>query len=288
MRASHLNWALCSRDKIMNSYNEMAQILDRLGFSDFYFSQISNVQSQVDFGKRKGKIDFTSIKSAAEQYTYESSGKYSVNIDRQLGALETTPNNELILQCVEVFDWGGVQASNIIDAINLHRKNELKPYLAECKSWFEDDHNLVVDLNNINWSSGWTKVFSFMFELTTIYDSRVAAYINYIFASYFDSLESVEQKSELTLITKHLVSFKGTGTRVRCLNSELRRMLGINMKSPDDKRNFKANKVASWFLRYLCKLEYGEVTQANFRQVDKAMFMLGFDIKQIDCSAPFE
>ncbi|RBW67113.1 hypothetical protein DS893_00725 [Vibrionales bacterium C3R12] len=272
----------------MNSYNELAQILDRLSFSDFYFNQISNAYCQVDFGKRKGKIDFTSIKSAAEQYTYESSGKYSVSIDRQLGTLEETQNAELILQCVEVFDWGGVQASNIIDAINLHRKNELKPYLAECKVWFENDDDLIVALDKLSWSSGWTKVFSFMFELTTIYDSRVAAYINYIFASFFDSLQGLEQKSELTMITKHLVSFKGSGTRVRCLNSELRGMLGVKMKSSDDKRNFKANKVASWFLRYLSKLEYGEVTQANFRKMDKAMFMLGFDIKQIDLRAPFE
>ncbi len=288
MRCSHLNRALGSREKIMNSYNELAQILDRLSFSDFYFNQISNAQCHVDFGKRKGKIDFTSIKSAAEQYTYESSGKYSVSIDRQLDTLEETPDAELILQCIEVFDWGGVQASNIIDAINLHRKNELKPYLTECKVWFENDDDLIVNLDKLSWSSGWTKVFSFMFELTTIYDSRVAAYINFILASFFDSLESLGQKSELTKITKHLVSFKGSGKRVRCLNSELRGMLGIKMKSSDDKRNFKANKVASWFLRYLCKLEYGEVTQANFRQMDKAMFMLGFDIKQIDLRAPFE
>ena len=228
--------------KIMNSYNEMAQILDSLGFADFYCKQISYARSQIDFGKRKGKIDFTFIKSAAEQYTYESSSKYAVNIDRQLSAPESTPNCELILQCVEVFDWGGVQASNIIDAINLYRKNKLKQYLIECKAWFENDHNLAVDLNKVVWSSGWTKVFSFMFELTTIYDSRVAAYINYIFASFFDSLESLKQKSDLKLITKHLVSFKGTGTRVRCLNHEFRDLLGVKMKSSNDQLTLKLTR----------------------------------------------
>ena len=60
------------------------------------------------------------------------------------------------------------------------------------------------------------------------------------------------------------------------------------MKGGNDKNNFIANKVASWLLRYICELEYKTQSQANFRQVDKAMFMLGFDIYQVDKNANFE
>lgn len=266
----------------------MIRILDELGFADFYFERISKTHHQIDYGKRTGKVEFSSIKSAAEQHIYESSGKYTVNIDRQINSLADVANEELILQCIEVFDWGGVQSSNIIDALNLHRKNELKSYLIACKAWFENDQDLTIHLDKVIWSSGWTKVFSFMFELTTIYDSRVSAYINYIFVTFYESLKTQEQKSELILITKHLISFRGSQSRVRCLNREMRNALMVKMKSTNNRNSFIANKVASWFLTYLCKLEYGKVTQSNFRQIDKAMFMLGFDIKQIQSCAPFQ
>lgn len=272
----------------MNSYRDLSEILDSIGFHEFYTEHIQNLNRQVDYGKRKGVKVFDSIRSAAQQYTYESSGKYLINIDKQLADPQTVDDNELVLQCIEVFDWGGVQASNIIDAINLHRDSVLKRNLIEWKAWFENDSTLMLTNDNVIWSSGWTKVFSFMFDLTTIYDSRVAAYINYIFASFYGSLNDLEAKNSLQSITRYLLSFKGTATRTRCLNRQYRELLNVRMKSSNDEHNFRANKVASWILRYLCQLEYGDTTQEHFRQIDKAMFMLGFDIMQIEPDSPFE
>lgn len=272
----------------MDSYKDLTETLDSIGFRYFYSESIQTSKVEVNFGTRIGIKNFSSIKSAAELYTYNSAGKYMVNIDHQLADIRLIDDNELILQCIEVFDWGGVQASNVISAINLHRNHLLKQYLNECKAWFECDDTLNLDLDKILWSSGWTKVFSFMFNLTTIYDSRVAAYINYIIVDFYNSLDTFEDKSALKSITRHLVSFKGTGTRTRCLNSEYRGLLDIKMKGSKGENNFRANKVASWLIRYFSQLEYGHITQKNFRQIDKAMFMLGFDISQIENNAPFE
>jgi hypothetical protein len=128
-----------------------------------------------------------------------------------------------------------------------------------------------------------------MFDKTTIYDSRVAAYINYIFTKFYSSLGNEADKQTLKKILQMLVSFKGTATRARGLKKSDREMLGIKMKTGINiKKNFIANKTASWLLRYICELEYKEQSQSNFRQIDKAMFMLGFDIYQIDKSAEFE
>ncbi|WP_423682159.1 hypothetical protein [Undibacterium sp. WLHG33] len=135
--------------------------------------------------------------------------------------------------------------------------------------------------------SGWTKIFSFMFNVTTIYDSRVAAYINYILVKFHDSLTDDEDKKKLETITEKLLSFSGTQDRARCLNHDRREALGIKLKSSNNTQSFVANKVASWFLRYICTLEYGNQEQTNFRKLDKAMFMLGFDISQIDKNAGF-
>ncbi|NOU49334.1 hypothetical protein HG263_02050 [Pseudoalteromonas sp. JBTF-M23] len=271
----------------MSSYLIMAKTLHDLGFADYYKNSVSGNKCKINYGKRKGVIEFSSIKDAAKKYSYEKSGKYTVGIDRQLGLPDSTSDNELILQCIEVFDWGGVQASNIIDALNLYRKGELKPALEQWKGWFEDDKTLSLNMKKILWSSGWTKVFSFMFELTTIYDSRVAAYINYILVGFYQSLDSGDKQDSLKSITCNLVSFTGPKDRSRQLNRQYRELLGIKIKCSDAERNFRANKMASWLVRYLCELEYGEATQQNFRKVDKALYMLGFDISQLEHSAPF-
>ncbi len=271
----------------IESYKQLSDTLEALNFRGFYIDFNQNFKCQIDFGPRKGVFAFDSIRSAAEQYTYDVSGKYQINIDLQLPDPITTHSNELILQCIEVFDWGGVQSSNIIDALNYHRDNILKEYLLQWRSWFEDDNTLELTDETIFWSSGWTKVFSFMFANTTIYDSRVAAYINYLFVQFYDWLTMPSQQQALKSVTSHLISFNGTATRARCLNTEYRALLGIKMRSTNDVNALIANKVASWFLRYLCQIEYGETTQEYFRQIDKAMFMLGFDIKSIDKEAPF-
>jgi len=272
----------------IQSYNELVVTLDGLGFPDFYKENCRDLNYKIDFGTRKGTINFDTIRSAAEKYLYDSSGKYVVNIDRQLGSPDKLTSDELVLQCIEVFDWGGVQASNIIDAINYHRANTLKSSLIELQSWFEDDNSLAFDNQKLFWSSGWTKVFSFMFSKTTIYDSRVAAYINFLLVKFYNSLGTINDQQALKAVTSHMISFNGTVTRARRLDAKYRELLGIKMKSSNDRNSLQANKVASWFLRYLSELEYGDSQQFHFRQIDKAMFMLGFDMKLIDRNAPFD
>lgn len=273
--------------KKIESYNQLVDTLDSLDFRDFYINRVQNFNYQINFGARKGILHFDSIRSAAAQYAYDISGKYKINIDHQLVDPKTLPSDELVLQCIEVFDWGGVQSSNIIDALNYYRTNVLKLYLLQWKAWFEDDTTLNLKDETIFWSSGWTKVFSFMFTNTTIYDSRVAAYINYLFVQFYKMLSTSAQQQALKSISSHLISFNGTANRSRCVDAEWRELLGIKMKSTNNTNALRANKVASWFLRYLCQIEYGDTTQEHFRQIDKAMFMLGFDIKLIDGQAPF-
>ncbi|MDD2658059.1 MAG: hypothetical protein PHY54_00045 [Methylococcales bacterium] len=275
-----------------NSYNDLANLLKSLDFIKFYNEKIRKRNYVVNYGNRKGKLEFESVISAAEKYNYKANVMYTVGIDKQLeilNKLDSIDDNKLVLQCIEIFDWGGVQKSNIITAIDLHRKNKLKSYLLECKEWFENDNTLKINVSDLIWSSGWTKVYSFMFSKTTIYDSRVAAFINYILVCFYRSLLTEEKKEALLIITQKLVSFTGTENRARCVCASDMKLLGIKMKSNEDKLNFIANKVASWLLRYITEIEFPDQSQSqsNFRRVDKAMFMLGFDIAQIDAKAGF-
>jgi hypothetical protein len=279
---------------LFNTYGKFIKLLEELKFSEFYLEEISNRAYRLDYGKQKGIIDFGSIKESSKKYTYNSSERYAVNIDSQLLILNdpvSLDENELILQCIEVFDWGGVQTSNIINAIILHRNQRLKHYLLKCKDWFENDDILdIFDINDcdITWSSGWTKVYSFMFSKTTIYDSRVAAFINFMLITFYHTLNSEEEREDLKSISSKLVSFNGTANRKRSVSAIDRKLLGMKIKSGNDKNNFVANKVASWLLRYISDLEFSSQEQNYFRQIDKAAFMLGFDISQIEPELNFK
>lgn len=215
-----------------------------------------------------------------------------VNIDKQLLILkkpDSLDEDELILQCIEIFDWGGVQTSDIIKAINLHRDQKLKPYLLKYKDWFEDDNILNINDCDLIWSSGWTKVYSFMFSKTTIYDSRVAAFINFMLVAFYHTLNrEIKRDALIKSISSKLVSFTGTADRKRSVSATDRKLLGIKMKSDNDKNSFVANKVASWLLRYISDLEFSSQKQSDFRQIDKAAFMLGFDISQIEPKLNFK
>lgn len=273
---------------MFNTYNEMKEIFKEVGFSDFYKSNISNNKYEVDYGPKSGVIYFNSFIDASNKYLYPKKNPYKVKIDQQLNTIneyeENVNNNNIILDCIEVFDWGGVQTSNIINAITLYRESNLSAYLVQCKEWFEDDETLKIGIDNPIWSSGWTKVYSFMFDKTAIYDSRSAAFINYILLMLFNNVDNLEYKKKIKKITNMLISFGGNGTRNRYMNEKNRKLLGVKGKSTVASRNMVSNKVASWVMRYISEIEYmsEDISQQQFRNVDKALFMLGFDISQIN------
>ena len=106
--------------------------------------------------------------------------------------------------------------------------------------------------------------------------------------AFYHTLNSDRKRDDLKSISSKLVSFKGTADRRRSVSATDRQLLGIKMKSGNAKNNFVANKVASWLLRYISDLEFSSQEQSYFRRIDKAVFMLGFDISQIEPELNFE
>lgn len=263
------------------SYKNIKDELTSLGFGKFYINSISNVFNEIDYGTKKGKIVSNSVIDAGNNYVYDASSEYQVSIDEPITIDKDIDDRDILLTCIEIFDWGGVQDSNILKAFSLHRNDkELKQYLINCKVWFENSGDLSEPIFDVVWSSGWTKVYSFMFDYVTIYDSRVAAFINYVCWSFYSSLGEIERK-EFKSLSTGLLSFGGGTNRVRKLKKEDCKKLGL-LSSPTDKRKMVANKQASWFLRYLMEVEGLSSTQKCFRTIDKAAFMLGFDLKQLN------
>jgi len=266
---------------MIDSYKSFTKSLQDLGFDDFYRKNISNLSLSINYGKTKGDIQLESVLDAGHKYYYEANLDYEVSIDQPISIFKNghgLDDRDVLITCIEIFDWGGVQKSNILSALSFHRKGELVTYLEKCMEWFEDESSLSEPDFEVIWSSGWTKVYSFMFDFVTIYDSRVAAFINKIFLDFYLSLDEDDRK-KLKSVTSGLLSFGGTTKRARTLSSEYRRELSL-YGNPSDKRKMVANKKASWFIRHISEVEGLAGTQSCFRLVDKAAFMLGFDLKQ--------
>ena len=277
---------------MFTTYTEFLVILNDIGLNKFYRENLSNKRYTINYGPKKGVFNFNGILDAGNNYNYKPNSLCDIHIDKQLKLLDnpinTINNVEIVLRCIEIFDWGRVQESNIIKAIDLFRQNMLIDFLISYKNWFENDNILKIDFDKIIWSSGWTKVYSFMFNKTAIYDSRVAAFINYILIKFYREIESGQKKDEMKSIISNLVSFNGIGNRKRRISKNDRKSIGIR-NYRNDNINLIANKLASWILRYIARIEYlHEPTQSEFRNIDKAAFMLGFDIEQIDNSVEFE
>ena len=245
--------------------------------------------SQRDFFIEYNKstsIQVSSVIDAGKNYNFPNESFYGVSIDTPVDILERSGEldaRDLLLTCIEIFDWGDVQKSNILSAFKLYRDGELETYLREVKAWFEDDTSLNEPKFDVIWSSGWTKVYSFLFAYVTIYDSRVAAFINQVLKElWLDSTEPV--RKELKGIANGLLTFGGNETssgtfRLRVLDQAMIKNFGL-YKQPSDKKKMLANKKASWLIRYFSELTFGNESQLNFRVLDKSAFMLGFDLKQ--------
>jgi len=124
-------------------------------------------------------------------------------------------------------------------------------------------------------------VYSLLFPYTTIYDSRVGGYLNYVFHRML--IENKNQWDEIRQVTRFLTDQTGRNDNGRSrsfpdLRDKFRTDRGLNRA--------KSNKIASWILLYIVEKEAeGQVRpvtlQQPFRKLEIAFFMLGFDLSQI-------
>lgn len=267
------------------NYESFKESLDNIKLGSFYIKNIAKRQFSIEYNKNS-QIQVSSVLEAGENYSLLNRSRSDISIDEQVCMLEqhqAIDSRDLLLKCIEIFDWGEVQKSNILSAFKLHREDKLETYLQEVKAWFEDDTNLIEPSFTAFWSSGWTKVYSFFCSSVTIYDSRVAAFINQVLKEFWDS-SNQDIQSELKKLSSGLLTFGGNETssgnyRLRILDKNMVNNLEL-YKNPTEKRKMLANKKASWFIRYLSEHTFDKNTQENFRALDKSAFMLGFDLNQ--------
>ena len=158
--------------KIFNKKDLDNILTDLRYYENFQNNFLERPYKKIDFGKRIGTKEFKSLFDAADQYTYSNqvSEKNFKEWNKILNNEQST-NEELFCTVLEIFNWGKVLNGNVKIALQLYKKKKLKPYIKQIIKHLKRKEILINDLTvksetndkiDIIWSSGWTKVYSFI------------------------------------------------------------------------------------------------------------------------------
>jgi len=247
---------------------EVWGLLDSIEFAKKFENKFKDLNYSVNYGTRIGDIKFNSFFDASEKYTY-SNQKKEPNYNKWHENLinKDASEEDILITCLEIFVWGKVLEGNVEKAISLYKNNQLKKFVENISEFLKS--NETINEKNIIWTSGWTKVYSFINKDIIIYDSRVSAFLNY-------SLSQLDnQRIVLNQFSRLLYNFSGDNGRLRKIDDQY----GLKKGTPSGTKGLNANLIASWILQYLReKINLDK----DLREYEKAFFMLGFDLSQIN------
>lgn len=263
---------------------DLDDILTEINYYDnFKNKYLDNRFGKINYGKRIGELEFNNLFDAAEKYTY--SNQISEDVFKRWNKVlndKSSTEEEVFCTVLEVFVWGDVLNGNVKKAIDLYKRRNLGAYIWKVRELLVKKEIILnskkseknkVDGIEIIWSSGWTKVYSFINNDILIYDSRVSAFLNHTLTCSNDYNE--KQLIKLNYLTTNLYNFQGAEGRERLVD---KRKYNFKNSTPNGLNGFNANLISSWIIELLkdrLKL------QEDSRLFERAFFMLGFDLKQI-------
>lgn len=259
-------------------------ILINLNYYDHFRNKYLNKKfEKINYGKKIGEIEFSNFFDAASKYTY--SNQISDEVFQNWNKIFNDNNSteeQMFCAVLEVFVWGDVLSGNVKKALDLYKNKKLANYIRQVTKLLTKKEIIFKTKNNdpnndneieIIWSSGWTKVYSFINNDILIYDSRVSAFLNHTLT--YDIDYNADQLTELKKLTTYLFNFPGAENRERLVDKH---KFGFKNSNPSGVNGLNANLVSSWIIELLKdKLNL----QEDFRLFERAFFMLGFDLKQI-------
>lgn len=251
------------------------QKLKDVEFFEFLKSNYLEFDFKIHYGSRIREKEFNSFEQASDDYTY---GNKIDDIEAQLiawGKILRNPKSSsisILTTCIRIFDWGKVYQSNVVKAIELYENGSLSKFLISSIEYSKSE-DLDKIPKDIVWSSGWTKVFALANPNICIYDSRVSAFLNNCLEDFIRSSEC-NDPGFLKILGK-LHNFGGINERKRMVSKEL----GLKNGYPKSQEGFISNILASWILESIIQ----EMDlNLDIRGLEKAFFMLGFDLNQIN------
>jgi hypothetical protein len=170
-----------------------------------------------------------------------------------------------------ILEWGGVFKKGNRIKVNDQNYSLTNDYNEVKQKWENIKNGNHFNLNdNFKFVSnaGFTKVYSVLLNEYIIYDSRVAVSIAYLVDKYFSG-----QIPEILKI--YIPPSYGTGDAI------LRRAVNNVFKSTNgsSKKHFYSNVLVNLILKEVHDKIRGTDEKINLREIEAALFMIGYDIR---------
>jgi hypothetical protein len=272
-------------------------LLDKIQFGQRFYENFWQREYTIGYEQGHKIIPFTTYNSFANvDYRIPTSAnkpKYNNNENlteewyKFFEDLSSKSERDILSKCVKIIDWGGIAGStnDLYELTELSDAKKLKKYLIDIKYILDnEDINLNDLVNNphdfnIYFSSGWTKIYSFLNNRTVVYDSRFQAFLNHILVFNYD-LSIEKNRKNINLIFNQLFNPSDLAKkRKRNINS---RDLGLKFskKKKNSVNGVCAQMLSSWMILYLVEHKKNN-NLLSFKEFDNKFFMLGFDLAQI-------
>lgn len=220
--------------------------------------------------KPKKKIKITSFKAAFEKYSW---GKMDFNEDDQYRQelsvkLKSKDTLTCFLAAIDILDWGGVHRV-IPELAELAANNSLVDYLIKTRIFFENP-NFSDDIipKDLKMNSGWTKIYACYCDNYIIYDGRVGAALAKI----------VYEKYSKKKIPPHLLFGSGEGANS---NEPRRSVDGFPKITGKRELHIRYNIRANWLVNEVLRRNPNTIFGSNHRKFESALFMIGYDIRNL-------
>lgn len=267
----------------MNKITLRSILIEINYFKNFETNFLKTGYPTINYGSKLNSKTFNGLFDATQKYSYNGTidEQQFISWHKTLNNPETSSEN-LLCTILEIFDWGKVLTSNVKTVLELYKNGTLGSYIQDVADLLKLSQTVTTvscpTSKNIIWSSGWTKVYSFIDNDILIYDSRVSAFLNHTLT--YKCHYSDHQLAELKKMTTNLFNFGGATERQRVIKDN---QFGFRKAHPSGLKGFNANLISSWIVQLLNE-ELG--ISRKIRDYERAFFMLGFDLNQL--TAPIE
>lgn len=274
---------------------ELFNLLDSFNYFDYLEDKIFKATYSIIYGKKESKsIDTVPFFEVATKY--QDHNLYYLENERMGKWVSTLQHSEkfekepqkLLVEMIDILDWGNVWDGNLKTVLTLFRENKLVEYMKKINTYLKEPTLITDDdFNDVKMSSGWTKIYSYTFDNLVIYDSRVSAFLNYTlensYLKYREKNDSTEIKNNIDRICFYLYNFGGgNGANDRLRQVEILNNFRRKSQPENNKHGFNANIVATWICEYIIKnCNENNIPDITIRTLERTFFMLGFDLKQL-------
>lgn len=251
------------------------------GFIDFlveYLDEKKSFHHKYFYKKEKVRYVFSSFQDALIKYSWKGSFDENewllVNFSNRLRKSFLEENAENIYSVMlEILEWGGVLSGNKNKIFKLKEDQNLISEFNKNVDYLSSN-NIDLDLSkSVLMNSGFTKIYALLIDDFIIYDSRVGAAMCLLVKQYLELIGFVSIPETLDFAYGIKKGEKGPSSRNPSTNTLIFKKLNTN-----NLLHIKCNIMANWIISESLKRSR-ESTFKTLRQVEAALFMIGYSVK---------